>query len=127
MPGKRNAVRSSGCRSRLEEQVQADLKARGVTFSYESERLRYVLKPKTYVPDFVLANGVIIEVKGYLTSEDRQKMIAVKEANPGRRICFLFGRAANRLNKLSKTTYSRWAEDHGFSWAEGKIPEEWVK
>lgn len=53
-------------------------------------------------------------------------MLAVRDSNPDLAIYLLFGKAQNRLNKKSKTTYAKWAQDNGFKWAEGSIPQEWI-
>jgi hypothetical protein len=99
-----------------------------VGFSFETVKLKYTPPPKehTYTPDFLLANGILIEVKGYLTSEDRKKMRWVKEQHPELDIRMLFGRAQNRINKGSPTTYAMWAEKYGFKWCEKVVPQEWV-
>jgi len=113
-------------RSKFEATIAKDLNKKKVKYSYEGEKLEYVLI-KQYLTDFILLdNGIIIEAKGVLTSADRQKMKAVKEQHPEADIRFLFQRASNKLNKKSKTTYSMWAEKHGFPWAEGKVPKEWI-
>ncbi len=115
-------------RSSLEDDVAKNLAARGAGFRYEERKIKYTPLPKehTYTPDFELDNGVIIEVKGYLTTQDRQKMRCVKEQHPELDIRFLFGRSQNRINKGSPTTYSMWAEKHGFKWCEKVVPEDWI-
>ena len=73
-------------KSNLELQVLKGLKSYSgknkYTIEYETENLDYKLL-KHYVPDFILKfkNGrkIYIEVKGYLRSEDRTKLLAVKE------------------------------------------------
>ncbi len=119
---------TSSYRSGLEEKVAKNLTLRGVGFLFESEKVKYTppLKEHTYTPDFKLDNGVLIEVKGYLTSEDRKKMRCVKEQHPELDIRMLFGRAQNRINKGSPTTYAMWAEKYGFKWAELMVPQEWI-
>jgi hypothetical protein len=119
---------TSRYRSSLEEGIALGLEAQGVPFSYESKVLDYTV-PATvhrYTPDFILGD-IIIEAKGYLTSEDRSKMKLVKASNPDLDIRFVFQRASNRLNKKSSTTYADWAEKYGFKWAEKFVPLEWIK
>jgi len=80
-----------------------------------------------YVPDFILPNGIYIEVKGYLRSEDRKKMILVKKQHPDIDLRLIFQRASNRIYKKSKTTYADWARKHGFIYADnGRVPREWL-
>ncbi len=110
-------------RSGFEQEVaeQAFRSDRGAT--YESLKLPYTYY---YLPDVILSNDIIIEIKGYFSPDDRRKMLAVKKDNPDRDIRLVFQRADNRL-KGSKTTYWQWAERHGFGWAEGHIPVSWFK
>ena len=85
-------------------------------------------KPSTYLPDFRLENGVLIECKGRFTSFDRTKMLRVKAQNPQVDIRFVFQRASNKLTKSPNSkTYGEWADKHGFPWSESYIPEEWFK
>jgi hypothetical protein len=122
---KTRSRRSNGYRSRFEERLALGLEKRGVSFSYETERFNYTVVHH-YTPDFILANGVLVEVKGYFTSADRTKHLKVRECNPTLDIRFCFQNAKNKLNKKSKTSYSDWCEKHGFQWCEKVIPEEWV-
>ena len=121
----RSSRSSNGYRSRFEERLALGLQKRGVDFSYETERFSFTVV-RHYTPDFFLANGVLIEVKGYFTPADRTKHLKVREANPTLDIRFCFQNAKNKLNKKSKTSYSDWCDKHGFQWCEKVIPEEWV-
>lgn len=115
-------------RSKLEKRVAADLLAKGVPVLYETEKIPFI-KPEskhTYLTDFILPNGIIIETKGRLTLFDRQKMILVRACNPSRDIRFVFMRAGNPLRKGSKTTYAMWAEKNGFKWADSHVPQSWI-
>lgn len=113
-------------RSGLEARVSQDLKARGIPFRYESQRLGYT-QARTYTTDFAFPNGVVVETKGYFSSEDRTKLLLVRKAHPDLDLRILFQRASNKLSSTSKTTYGMWATKNCFEWAEGDvIPEEWV-
>lgn len=115
-------------RSKSEERVAGHLNELGVAYQYEPKdgKVTYkVERTASYLPDFVLFNGVILEVKGYLTSADRAKYIRIKHSNPDIDIRFVFDRATNKLNKTSSTTYAQWAEKHGFLWCEKIIPPNW--
>lgn len=118
-------------RSKSEERVAGHLNDLGVPYLYEPKdgKVSYkVERTATYLPDFVLtATGVILEVKGYMTSTDRAKYLRVKASNPDIDLRFVFDRASNKLNKTSKTTYAEWAEKHGFLWCEKIIPPNWYK
>lgn len=81
-----------------------------------------------YLPDFVVGKGIILEVKGYLTSADRSKYLRIQRCNVFLDLRFVFDRPTNTLNKKSKTTYAQWADSHGFPWYDkhtiGKLLEE---
>jgi hypothetical protein len=117
-------------RSTLEKKIGAQLTAAGAVFEFENEKLEYEVPARTakYLPDFKLANGIYIEAKGWLQAKDRQKMILVKEAHPDKDIRMVFQRAQNPIYTGSKTTYAKWADDHGFPWADkGVVPASWLK
>ena len=113
-------------RSKFEDTVAFALIDAGVTFSYETLKLSYS-RPCTYTPDFILPNGVVLEVKGFWPRSDRTKHKLVKEAHPDVDIRFVFQNAFNTLSKSSKTTYADWCDKHGILWCHRKIPEEWLK
>jgi len=126
-------------RSRLEEKVAAQLP------KYEYERQSYewhdknvraqckncgskaVYQVRSYTPDFFIPNGIIIEVKGRLTTHDRKVLLGTRENNPELDLRIIFDKN-NRLYKGAKTRYSDWAERYGFIYSlKGKVPEEWIK
>jgi len=117
--------RHSKYRSGFEGQVASFLTGKGATFEYETLRLKYI-KECSYTPDFILPNGVIVEVKGYFAPSDRTKHLRVRESNPEVDIRFCFQNANNRLSKKSTTTYAEWCDKHGFLWCHKEIPEEWI-
>ena len=51
-------------RSGLEEKVADLLVELGISYDYESVSYPYTIEHQ-YTPDFVLDNGVILEIKGY--------------------------------------------------------------
>lgn len=79
-----------------------------------------------YSPDFVLDNGIIIEGKGLLDREAKRKMIAVKRAHPDLDIRFVFQNADKKVPG-TKQTHGEWAARNGFPYADGEIPEDWLK
>lgn len=99
------------------------------TVEYEPFKIEYQPKLKRYTPDFKLPNGIIVEAKGrFRTSEERTKMICVRDQNPQYDIRFLFMDANLRLYKGAKLTHGEWATKNGFQWAEGDfIPPQWIK
>jgi hypothetical protein len=92
--------------------------------------IKYVVPEtkRSYTPDFVLKNGIIIESKGYWDASSRSKMALAIEQNPHLDIRILFQRD-NAINKGSKTHYSDWCKKRGIKYAispQGIIPEEWL-
>lgn len=117
-----------GFRSGLEERIAEQLDKAGIEYTYEKVKLNYV-KPASkhvYTPDFVLANGIIVETKGRFLPTDRQKHILVKRHNPTLDIRFVFSNSKARISKISKTTYADWCIKNGFKFADKTIPEEWL-
>jgi hypothetical protein len=108
----------------LERRLDRELEWGEHEYQYEACRIPYSLECH-YVPDYILMNGILIEAKGHFTSADRRKMRAVKARHPLIEIRFVFGRASNKLNKTSRTTYSKWCETKGFPWANKSIPDSW--
>ena len=117
-------------RSRLEERIADQLDEAGVKFEYENRKVKYTVPARhaTYTPDFDLKK-FLIEAKGYFRSaSDRQKLVLVRKDNPDIDLRLVFQKANNPIYKGSPTTYAKWAEDHGFKWADGGvIPDEWLK
>lgn len=116
-------------RSKSEERFAGHLNDLGVAYEYEpkDKKVRYVVEA-SYLPDFILdGQAYILEVKGYLPSEDRSKYVWIKKSNPDIDIRFVFDRASTPITKNSKTTYAMWADKHGFKWCEKIIPPNWYR
>ena len=118
----------NGYRSGLEDVISEDLKKRGVDFGYETVKIKWqLIESKTYTPDFILPNGIIIESKGRFVLDDRKKHLKVREQNPDLDIRFVFSNSKNKIRKGSKTTYAMWCEKNNFLYADKRIPDEWIK
>lgn len=119
---------SNGYRSGLEEANAALLKARGVAFRYEEVKLPYrIEKDAKYTPDFILANGIVVETKGYFTSADRVKHLLIQSQYPKLDLRFVFTNPNAKLSKTSTTTYASWCDKHGFAYAAKEIPTSWTR
>lgn len=98
-------------------------------YYYEPCKLPYVIV-HSYTPDFIIhptgKAPFYLECKGYWTSSDRTKLLAVRKQNKDLDLRILFMNGNAKLNKKSKTTYGVWCDKHDFQWAEKKIPEEWL-
>jgi len=118
----------NGYRSGLEERIARELEQEGVSYEFEPLKIPYVppAKQRTYTPDFILPNGLIIETKGRFITADRQKHKFIKDQYPELDIRFLFQRADQKITKGSKTSYADWCNKYGFKWAEGSIPKAWL-
>jgi hypothetical protein len=115
-------------RSGLEKTVSEFLKQNQKKVRYEELKVEWKdLRYRTYTPDFVLDNGIIIETKGIFDNEDRRKHIAVREQHPELDIRFVFSNANAKLYKGAKTTYADWCDKQGFQYAHRVIPEDWLK
>jgi len=124
---RRHALRN-GYRSGLEDDISVDLKKRGVSFEYETLKIKWtLLENKTYTPDFILPNGIIIESKGRFVAADRKKHLKIKEQHPDLDIRFVFSNSRAKLNKGAKSTYGDWCDKYGFTYADKRIPDEWLK
>lgn len=121
------AALKHGYRSGLEIKIKDYLKDNNVPIKYEQVKIEWEdLMYRTYTPDFVLPNGIIIEVKGRFTPDDRRKHLAVKRQHPKLDIRFVFESSKRKLSKGSKTTYAQWCDKHGFQYYDRVIPIEWL-
>jgi hypothetical protein len=118
-----------GVRSGLEEAICDSLQKRGVAYEYETLKLKYTqpAKQRTYTPDILLPNGIVIELKGRFLSEDRAKHLLIKAQYPDMDLRFVFSNSKTKISKRSPTTYAMWAEKNGFLYADKEIPDAWLK
>ncbi len=115
-------------RSKFEETVAQYLSDNNYSFNYETKKIKWVdYRRRTYTPDFILANGIIIETKGRFVSEDRRKHLEIKKQYPNLDIRFLFYNCRCKLYKGAKSTYANWCDKNDFKYAEKVIPNEWFK
>ena len=122
------AARKYGYRSGLELTISDSLKEQGVSFEYESMKIEWEdLAYRTYTPDFVLDNGIIIESKGMFTAADRRKHLAISKQHPELDIRFVFENSRRKLRKGAKSTYAEWCIKYGFRYYDRIIPEDWIK
>tara|TARA_R110000787_G_scaffold67664_3_gene151578 strand:- start:3649 stop:4056 length:408 start_codon:yes stop_codon:yes gene_type:complete len=117
----------AGYRSGLEEATAENLKERGISFTYEEDKIKWLdSKERSYTPDFVLENGIIIETKGRFVSADRRKHKEIKKQYPGKDIRFVFSNSRAKLYKGAKSSYGQWCDKEDFLYADKVIPEEWT-
>ena len=125
----------------------------GWSFLYEPVKIPYIVpeKHRTYTPDFVidpknkrrikqnltleeLEGKIIIETKGILDIDNRNKLLYVKENNPNLDIRLVFQKdnfiTPKKKKKNPKTgmRYSEWCEQNGFKYHIGvNPPKSWFK
>jgi hypothetical protein len=125
---KRRAAQREGFRSAFEQGIAKEAKRQRIKFEYEPKesKVQWIAKPRIYTPDFVLANGIVVEAKGRLTVHDRSKHLQIKQQHPSLDIRFIF-QYNNPITKGSKTRYTDWADKNGFPWAMSTIPKAWAR
>lgn len=115
-------------KSGLEAEFIRQATKKKLPFKYEEASFPYIIK-FAYTPDFQIDDEgkVFVETKGHFDSADRRKMKAFKEQYPDIEVYLLFGNSENKISKKSKTTYAKWAEKHGFKWADIRngFPSKW--
>lgn len=123
-----------GFRSQFEDRIARDLCERKIAFRYERmiDRIQWT-RPAThhvYSPDFVLirADGhlIYVEAKGRLDGDSMAKMLHVCRQHVELDIRFLFSNAKTSAGRQKKTA-GQWADKHKFKWAEGRVPDAWMK
>ena len=121
------AARKKGYRSGLELRIAQSLDNSGFVYQYEKLKIEWEdLAYRTYTPDFVLANNIIIETKGLFTSADRRKHVEIKKQHPELDIRFVFENSRRKLYKGDKNTYAKWCIQKGFRYYDRIIPEDWL-
>jgi hypothetical protein len=133
---KNNAIRAAaiknGYASGFENVIADFLKAEGVTYEYEANRLNYIVPQRKafYTPDFYITTRtgktIVIETKGRFLTANRQTMILIKSTYPDLDIRFVFSSSKAKISTTSDTTYAMWCDKHGFPHSHKVIPKEWL-
>ena len=122
------AARKHGYRSGLELKVSQYLDNYRIKYKYEAIKIEWEdLAYRTYTPDFVLKNNIIIETKGMFTAADRRKHLCIRKQHPELDIRFVFENSRRKLRKGAKSTYGQWCIKYGFQYYDRIIPENWLK
>lgn len=119
-------------KSKFEQDVARAFKQAGIKFEYEPLVVGFTqpAKERKYTPDFraKTRKGVLlVETKGRLTRQDRQKLIWVRESNPKLKVILLFMNSSVPIQKGSPTSYGDWAKKNGFEYYDFRfgLPKEW--
>lgn len=130
----RDVARMVGKRSMAEVKFEYDqIEDRRIKINaeYEVDEFQYkVSELRMYTPDWTVTTDsgklIFLEYKGKLSQADRKKMKLIKLQYPDLDIRFIFQKPGNKIFKGSRTTYARWAVQHGFKWANNELPIEWI-
>ena len=103
------------------------MKSRKCNAQYECMKIEWEeLNYRTYTPDFLLPNGIIVETKGRFTAEDRKKHLEIQKQHPTLDIRFVFTNSRSKIRKGSKTSYADWCTKYGFLYADKDVPQDWL-
>ena len=117
-----------GYRGTLEHGIVKELKKRRAKFEYETLKIRWEeIMYRSYTPDFILRNGIIIEAKGRFLPRERVRAIAVKKQFPDLDIRFVFSNSKSKIYKGSNTTLADWCDEKGFLYHDKIIPVSWIR
>ena len=121
-------ARANGFRSGLEQIVAKQIKHARHEVRYETIKIKWVdFSIRSYTPDFVLDNGIIIEAKGFWTTADRRKHVEIKRQHADLDIRILFENSKREIRKGSQTTYGGWCEKKDIVFCDRVIPKSWLK
>lgn len=117
-----------GVRSGLEDTICQELSSQGIDYKYEELKIKYTQpsKVRTYTPDILLPNGIVVEIKGRWVAADRQKIALVKAQHPDLDLRMVFSNSNAKISKTSKTTYGMYCAKLGIPYADKHIPQEWI-
>lgn len=117
-----------GFSSGLERAIADQLLRAGTSFDYEAHTIRYTVPEKIarYTPDFVLLNGIVVEVKGLWETADRGKHSLIKAQYPDLDIRFVFSNSNTKIGKKSATTYGLYCQRLGIPYADRMVPSSWL-
>lgn len=113
-------------RSNFEKRVIDELDC---DFKYEEYKIDFIVPARQsfYVPDLILPNNVIVEIKGLWTVQDRHKHLLLQEQFEDLDVHFLFQNQKTKIHKKSQTTYQAYCEKHGFTYSQKVVPKDWLE
>jgi len=121
-------ARAKGFRSGLEQTVAKQIKQGKHKLRYETIKIKWVdFSIRSYTPDFILDNGIILEAKGFWSPEDRRKHTEIKKQHEELDIRFVFENSRRKIRKGSKTTYGDWCIKKDIKFCDKTIPRGWLK
>ena len=117
-----------GYRGTLEHGIVSELEDNNIKFQYETLKIQWEhLTYRTYTPDFILDNGIIVEAKGRFLASERVRALAIKRQHPELDIRFVFTNSKTKLYKGYPSSYGEWCKKNGFKYNDKVIPKEWAE
>ena len=121
-------ARATGFRSGLEQLVATQIKKSNHILRYETIKIKWVdFSIRSYTPDFILDNGVILEVKGFWSTADRRKHVEIKKQHDTLDIRMVFENSKRKIRKGSNTTYGDWCNKKNIRYCDRVIPRNWLR
>jgi len=121
-------ARRKGYRSNLEWTIAQQIQKEKHELRYEIIKIQWVdFSIRSYTPDFVLDNGIVLEVKGYWSTSDRRKHLEIKRQHPELDIRLVFENSSRKIRKGSNTSYGKWCEKKDIIYCDRVIPKIWLK
>lgn len=121
-------ARAVGFRSGLEQLVAKQIKKSNHSLRYETIKIKWVdFSIRSYTPDFVLDNGIILEVKGFWSTSDRRKHVEIKKQHDTLDIRMVFENSKRKIRKGSNTTYGDWCKKKNIWYCDRVIPRNWLR
>ena len=121
-------ARRKGYRSNLEWTIAQQIQKEKHELRYEIIKIQWVdFSIRSYTPDFVLDNGIVLEVKGYWSTSDRRKHLEIKRQHPELDIRLVFENSSRKTRKGSNTSYGKWCDKKDIIYCDRVIPKIWLK
>ena len=121
-------ARRKGYRSNLEWPIAQQIQKEKHELRYEIIKIQWVdFSIRSYTPDFVLDNGIVLEVKGYWSTSDRRKHLEIKRQHPELDIRLVFENSSRKIRKGSNTSYGKWCDKKDIIYCDRVIPKIWLK
>ena len=121
-------ARQRGYRSHLEETIANQITKAKHSLRYEEMKIKWIdFAIRAYTPDFVLDNGIIIEVKGFWATGDRRKHVEIQQQHPNLDIRLVFENSKRKIRKGSTTSYGKWCEKKDIRYCDRIIPQAWLR
>ena len=72
-------------------------------------------------------SGIILEVKGFWSTDDRRKHAEIKKQHGDLDIRLVFENSRRKIRKGSKTTYGDWCKKKNIVYCDRVVPQNWLR